>query len=296
MLLSLPVKSHPSTLSPALLERIITRLGFAGMPEPTVAGLSALYHAWCRNVPFDNILKLIHVRTGSSLPLPGTTATDFFGSWLGYNTGGTCWAASNAFHALLTTLGFEAERGLSTMMVAPDLPPNHGTVRVRIDGRHYLVDPSILHDEIIPLDGSGPYPVGTPASKAVHRRDDDGEFIRWRPFHITGGLDCKLGSFGTSHSAFARIYDSTRAWSPFNYQLAARINLGDTSAGLSFGDAVTFAPDGSVDRRPVTHAERQHILIEFFGINQQIAELLPEDQPTPPPPGSATARQQTIPD
>jgi len=42
-------------------------------------------------VPFDNVRKLIHVKSGKAGPLPGGTAEDFFTAWLRHGTGGTCW-------------------------------------------------------------------------------------------------------------------------------------------------------------------------------------------------------------
>ena len=116
-------------LSPPLRERVLAKLGFAGSPAPTFENLGAIYAAWCRGVPFDNVRKLIHVRAGNSGPLPGSTAEDFLEAWLKHGTGGTCWSGAGAFHALLASLGFDAARGVGTMLVAPDLPPNHGSVR-----------------------------------------------------------------------------------------------------------------------------------------------------------------------
>jgi len=40
----------------------------------------------------------------------------------------------------------------------------------------------------------------------------------------------------------------------------------------------------------VTHAERVRILIEDLGMSEEIAQQLPEDVATPPPPDSRTAR------
>ena len=117
-------------LPPQLLERVLGGLGFAEVPEPIFENLRAIYAAWCQRVPFDNVRKLIHVRAGNSGPLPGSTAEDFLEAWLKHGTGGTCWAGAGTFHALLASLGFDVARGVGTMLVAPDLPPNHGSVRV----------------------------------------------------------------------------------------------------------------------------------------------------------------------
>ena len=121
---------HAEALAPALLERVLSKLGLSEPPSPTLEGLRTLYPAWCRKVPFDNIRQLIHRRSHDPSPMPGGDATEFFEAWLVYGTGGTCWSGNGALHALLLSLGFEAARGLCTMLVAPDIPPNHGSVLV----------------------------------------------------------------------------------------------------------------------------------------------------------------------
>jgi len=115
--------AHPEALTPALLERVLMKLGLSEHPASTLDGLQTLYAAWCRKVPFDNVRKLIYVHQHDPSPLPGDEATDFFEAWLAYGTGGTCWAGNGALYTLLVTLGFEASRGRGTMLVAPTSPP-----------------------------------------------------------------------------------------------------------------------------------------------------------------------------
>src|SRR5262245_20524864 len=128
-----------ATLPIQLVEEVLACLGLSQREEPTLDFLQQLYRAWCQRVPFDNILKMIHVHSGNPAPLPGSTAEDFLQSWLKLKTGGTCWSSANAFYTLLVSLGFEASLGVGTMLAAPDLPPNHGTVIVTLEGAVYLV-------------------------------------------------------------------------------------------------------------------------------------------------------------
>jgi hypothetical protein len=79
-------------------ERVLMKLGLSEYPTPTLDGLRALYAAWCRKVPFDNVRKLIHIHHHDPAPLPGDDATDFFEAWLTYGTGGTCWAGNGALY------------------------------------------------------------------------------------------------------------------------------------------------------------------------------------------------------
>src|SRR5262245_48157505 len=89
------------TLSDPLVERVLAELGLTDSGEPTPDTLRQIYSAWCQSVPFDNVRKIIHIRSGNPEPLPGSTPEDFLGSWLKFGTGGTCWSGAGAFHALL---------------------------------------------------------------------------------------------------------------------------------------------------------------------------------------------------
>ena len=62
---------HTEELSMDLLEQVLSKLGLAERPAPTLEGLQRLYAAWCRKVPFDNVRKLIHFHSHASGPLPG---------------------------------------------------------------------------------------------------------------------------------------------------------------------------------------------------------------------------------
>lgn len=268
----------------------MARLGFERNPEPDLAGLRAVYAAWCRSVPFDNVRKLIHLRTANGQPLPGSTPEDFLEAWLKFGTGGTCWSGAGALRALLASLGFDASRGIATMLAAPNLPPNHGTVRVTLNGEDYLVDSSMLYGEPLRLRADKETIVEHPAW-GVRCAPKDGRWhIDWRPLHKLDGFQCRLERFGATAEEYHRAYDSTRGWGPFNYEVTARLNRDDQVVGTSFGHAVTLKSDGSVDRRPISQAERVKILIEEIGMSEEIVAKLPEDVPTPPPPGSRTAQ------
>lgn len=281
-----------SLLPEPLLDQVLIRLGLSTAPEVSLDGLRLLYGAWCLQVPFDNVQKLVHLHQHRPGPLPGITAEDFFTSWLKHGTGGTCWAGSNALHALLTTLGFEAVRGIATMLVVPDLPPNHGSVRVTVEGRPWLTDTSILFGEPLPLDAPEETAIPHPAW-GVRARITDGLWqVNWRPLHMTDGFPCRFDRFGADPEEYARRYDDTRGWSPFNYQLTARRNRDQETFGMAFGDSVSLRSNGGVEKAPIDDAERRRRLIEDFGMSDEIVSQLPADRPTPPPPGSKTAAQE----
>jgi N-hydroxyarylamine O-acetyltransferase len=277
-------------LSNQLVERILTRLGFNHRPAPTIAALRSIYGAWCERVPFDNIRKLIHVRAANAAPLPGSTPEDYFEAWLKFGTGGTCWPGAGALHAFLAALGFDAIRAIGTMMAAPNLPPNHGTVLVNFGSQVFLVDSSILHGYPLSLSKDSETSVAHPAwgVRCVWRASN--WYVQWRPLIRLEGFECRIDSFPATETDFREAYARTRGWSPFNYELSMRVNRGDKVIGVASGHSISLHADGSVTRTPLTPDERRRLLIEDVGITEALVMQLPDDVPTPPPPWSKTAQ------
>jgi N-hydroxyarylamine O-acetyltransferase len=276
-------------LIPDLLERVLASLGFARAPAPDLAGLKELYGAWCRRVPFDNVRKLIHLARKSPQVLPGDTAEDFFAAWLKFRTGGTCWAANGALCSLLSSLGFAARRGIGTMMVAPDAPPNHGTVIVDVDPASYLVDASILYVEPLRLDDGRTTTIDHP-SWGVRATPQNGLWhVHWRPFHAPDGIDCRIDHMAATRAEFHEQHEKTRGWSPFNFELHARGDRNGRVLGIARGERLEFETQGTVRHERLRGADRKRVLVDELGISEEIVDQLPADVPTPPPPGSRTA-------
>lgn len=281
-------------LPAGLVERVLAGLGFSGPPAPDLDGLKTVYAAWCRRVPFDNVLKRIHLASGDPGPLPGDDDSRFFESWLRFGTGGLCWAGNGALCSLLTALNFSAARGLATMLTGPDPPPNHGTVVVACDGRRFVVDASMLHGEPLPLDDYRPTGVGHPAWGVCCTRQSGRWHIYWRPLHMTGGLVCRIDRLDAPRDAFLRLNEETRRWSPFNYSLYARLIRGDRVVGISGGQKVAFDSSGSIFRTPMDAAERLRFMVEGIGIAEEILQRLPPDRPTPPRPKSMRSTHESL--
>jgi N-hydroxyarylamine O-acetyltransferase len=277
-----------SRLSAELVERVLTKLGFSHAPVADLHGLSALYDAWCRSVPFDNIRKLIHVRSANPEVLPGDDPAEFFEAWLAHGTGATCWAGNGALTELLLAVGFDAERAVATMMVAPNLPPNHGSVAVRLGGERYLVDASILHVDPLPM---RPGRVEHPAW-GVGARIDDGFFtVAWRALQLEAPLDCRVNRIGATVEEFRALHEATRTWSPFNFELHIRKVVGAGVIGAALGQKLHIGADGSIVRMPISGQERVRFLVDECGISEEVASRVPPDVPMPPPPGSRSARR-----
>ena len=276
------------SLSPDLRDRVLEKLGFPGVPSPDLPGLAALYARWCRGVPFDNVRKLIHLRGGAAGPLPGDDPGEFLEAWLAHGCGGTCWAGAGALCALLESLGFAARRGIATMLVAPDLPPNHGTVSVSLEGATWLVDASMSHGEPLRLDPERETAVAHPAFGVAAKPQDEKWIVRLRAPHRLDGIDCRIDRLDGSAAEFATRHEGTRGWSPFNYSLYLRVLRGERVIGAAFGQRVEITESGAALVEPLDAAGRRRLL-EEAGIGAELASRVPEDLPLPPPPGSRGA-------
>lgn len=266
-----------------LVDRVLERLD-CEQPETTREGLSRLYAAWCRRVPFDNVRKLIHVRGGDPGPLPGDRPEEFFEDWLAHGCGGTCWSGNGALHALLVSLGFAAERAVATMVVAPGIPPNHGSVVVTIEGERWVVDASILHGEPLQMRAAGESVIEHPAW-GVKGHWTDGRFsIRWRNFLTGEPMDCDFNQVGVSAEEFSQRHEATRGWSPFNFGVCLNLIRGERRIGAANGSLTVIDESGALEQRPVDLAERRRFLIEDVGMSEERVSLLPEDAPFEPPP------------
>jgi N-hydroxyarylamine O-acetyltransferase len=277
------------TLDRALVERVLERLGFAAAPAPDRAGLAALYGAWCERVPFDNVRKRLHVAAKDPGPLPGDVPSEFFDAWLAYGTGGTCWAGNGALCELLVALGFDAERGVATMMALPDLPPNHATVFVDLDGTRWMVDASILFGEplAVPITEGDRTSIAHPAWGVVARRESDRTYVRWNALHRPH-LDCRIEPIETDAADYKVRHEATRGWSPFNFSISARLNRAGGVVGMGLGQHAEIGADGTLSVRPfATPDERTKHLVETLGIAEELVAELPPDEPLPPPPGSS---------
>ena len=276
-------------LAPGLLERVLDALGLSRAPSTDLAGLRAIYAAWCRNVPFDNVRKRIHMGSRAAGALPGDTAEDFFDAWLKFRSGGTCWAGNGALCTLLAAVGFDARRGIGTMLARPDALPNHGTVLVELEGRTYVVDASILHREPLLLSEQEITAVEHPAWGVRCVRREGLWHIHWRPLHAPDGIECRIDRLAATRAEFRERHDQTRDWSPFNYEVHARLIRSEAIVGVARGQRVAFDASGGVDQRRLSEDARKRVLIDELGISEEIVEHLPPDTPTPPPPWSRTA-------
>ena len=265
-------------LTPETTEAVLSKLGVTDVPAPDGAGLDRIYLAWCRAVPFDNLVKRAHLVSGSAMPFPNGEPEAFFASWLRNGTGGTCWPGSGALHALLVTLGFDARRGSAAMFDDRSGPIHtHGTTLVRLDGVDHWVDSSMLTNAPLPLIPHGATRRDDPAGPV--RSEPVGDLWRiWWTSAVNGeDIGCLLLDDDVSAEHYLARYEWSRGWSPFNTAVYAARNTADARINIAGGyrferrvDGITSAPLGD---------DRERVLIEEFGYSEELVARLPADDP-----------------
>jgi N-hydroxyarylamine O-acetyltransferase len=270
-------------LAPATTEAVLDRLGLSDAPPPDLDGLAATYLAWCRNVPFDNVVKRIHLASGDPAPIPNGTPDAFYLHYLQHGTGGTCWPSSGALFALLDALGFDARRGSAAMADEHSGPiHSHGTVLVRIDGIDYWVDSSMLTETPIPLHrGVESRPI-TDSVHAVRVEPVDNLWrIHWTNPIMDGMLGCLLLDDDVTEEHYLARYEWSRGTSPFNTAVyATRNEPGRRRSTIAFGKRHDRTATG-LSSQPLESDERTRVLVEEYGYSEEIIAALPPDDPAP---------------
>jgi N-hydroxyarylamine O-acetyltransferase len=255
-------------LSRELVTRITAALGFVEEVPVDFDGLSQLYAAWCACVPFDNIRKMIALRSPDTM-MPGLDASDFFENWIANGSGGTCWPSSNALCVLLMSLGFDARRVAGSMFDIPDI--NHGTVKVKIEGRDWMVDSSMLTYRPLPIT-SEVFVNDDPAHR-VEVEPSNGSHVVWRDFPpLSEYIPCRLRLDPVDTDFYFERYEKySREQSPFNDRLYFRRG----------GPHGTFAVFGNVRFRRTAegldvHEFTREGLLEFLRDEAAVSEVMLE--------------------
>ncbi len=264
------------SLPDALVERVLARLAIAA-PRPDADGLAALYLAWCRQVPWDNLQKRITIAAGRPL-LAGAEPVEFFESFLRDGTGGTCWPSGGALHALLAALGFDARRVIGAMH--PERSgrfANHGSEIVRADGEEWLVDSSMLNERPLPLRRGE----ATAIEHALHPmraepRDDALWLVTWSSYTGPEPIRCLLFQDDVAHESYLERYEASRSWG-FSTYLTFRKNLAD--GVLSLRGTKRSLKRVAVGLEEGVVADRGEMLVREAGLSAELVARIPDDEP-----------------
>jgi hypothetical protein len=242
-----------------------------GLQEPAgkgLPGLTAVYAAWCRNVPFDNVRKMNVLGEGGTPSLPGRTAEEFFENWLAHGTGATCWPASNALYVLLRTLGFDARRVAGNMR---DLgKTTHASVIVSIDGAEWLVDASLQTLQPIPLRREL-YASSDLVYPAECEPVEDGWLLWWLVPPGQEFIPCRIFPQERTWQFYMDSYERSRGIGPFNQKLYARRSWPEEVVVL-FGNTRFRKSAAGVDARELDREQLCVALHEDIGISPEMIE------------------------
>jgi arylamine N-acetyltransferase len=268
-------------IPPDLTDAALERLGLAARPDTDLVGLNEVYLAWCDRVSFDNVVKRIHLASGSAEPFPNGPADAFLTTWLREGTGGTCWPSSAGLHALLESLGFDARRGSAAMYDNLSGPIHtHGTVIVRIDGRDYWVDSSMLSEAVLPLVPREETRIEHPLHPLRAEPVDELWRVWWPHPSCDEQIGCLLLDDDVTAEHYLDRYEWSRGSSPFNAGLHATHNHDGALVTIAFGHRIERRPDGTTSRE-LDREARDRVLVEEFGYSESIVARLPDDDPPP---------------
>ena len=200
--------------------------------------------------------------------MPGLDTADFFQNWLVNGSGGTCWPSSNALFALISSYGFAARRVAGSMYDLPD--PNHGTVKVCIDGTDYLADAGMLAVEPIALNGEFCIRSEGPVRFEVEFQPE-GIFF-WSDFPPTAEfIPCRLRLDPVDLAFYKSRYEASRQFSPFNERLYLRkMNAGQIDVLLGNGHFRRVG--GELEARTLSAAELCEAMHEIGGVSESLIE------------------------
>lgn len=220
----------------------LSRLGLNPSLPPSAQALSSLYRSWCLHVPFDNIRKTTALFSGANGTLPGIEPSEFFESFLEHGSGGTCWATSNALYTLCKQCGFDALRGTASMFDMGN--ESHAVVIVRVDGRDWLLDSSLLTMNPLPLVKGESFV----QQESVYCAEVDPEGDSFYVWAVAPPLEqmivFRLLHKDVSEDVYRANYESSREMSVFNARLYVRRNYDDRIVNLLGNMRFELGPNG----------------------------------------------------
>jgi hypothetical protein len=169
---------------------------------------------------------------------------------------------------------------------------NHGTVKVRLDGRDWLLDSSMLTNEPLPL-GDEVFVHRDPVH-AAEVEPIDGTHRLW--FDLPPNrqyLPCRLLEDPVDHAYFTHRYEVSRKTGPFNQRLYARRNA-PGEMRIFVGRTRFSRTAQGVESRDLSGEELCRALQEDIGLSGELIEqwarsggldasLEPLTAPAPPP-------------
>lgn len=158
-----------------LARRLLDAWRVAPLPAGAFERLERLHAAWLRHVPFENLTKLVHCARARR-PEEALRRPDLFWSeHLEWGSGGTCFAATEAFRWLLEELEIAARPVFAEMPA--ERQHAHVALLVETERGVCLCDVGYALAAPVPLPKSGAVRRSTPHYDLEVRRGISGEFL-----------------------------------------------------------------------------------------------------------------------
>jgi arylamine N-acetyltransferase len=256
-----------------VFEQVLERFGFSSQPDPTRETLDVVVKQWSRQVGYDNVLKRIYIAERQTGAFPSQDPNDFFNAWLAHGVAAGCWPSAEAMYGILFLIGFRVSRLAGTMPEVPDpMMPAHGGLNVYIDGRTFRADPSLGAEAALELIEGERTAQPSPAHGLWCEGDG---VVRWYPGHMRNPLSTVFWLEDLSPAFYAYRNEATKAFSIFNHSLYVRKNRDDGVLTFGRGNLITVDPEGELTARPTAPEDVPGILIERFGLSEEIAARVP---------------------
>lgn len=272
---------HSNRLSTASANRLLGKLGLTTPIPVSGQGLSEVYGAWCRAVPFDNVMRRIQISEGDRGHLPGWTPLDFIRDHCAHGVGGPCAPASAALGALLQALGFETRTVLAAIEDDGELAPDHATVVVSVGQEEFLVDTVILCESPILLIREGGASLGGWLHPIAVERGDGSWRVDYASAMTRAPANCTVIDREVDTQACQVLYQATQesaTFQRFNSGLYIRRNAPGSVSVIYRDRHVVVDEDGRTERQ-ISPDGRRRLLVEGFGLSQEIVARLPGDAP-----------------
>jgi N-hydroxyarylamine O-acetyltransferase len=274
--------SRRAGLSSASAEGMLERIGFKAAPPMSSWGLAEIYRAWCRSVPFDNVLRRIQICEGAEhdgARLPGWTPEEFARDYLTHGVGGPCAPAGITFESLLQTLGFATRIVLATMEDPDGESLGHVTTVVTVGDEVFLVDTVILCEAPIPMPREGSAVLPDPIHPVEVRRRCGAWRIAYASAMTRAPAVCTVTDRVVDEQAWRALYRETQAsrtFRRFNGGLYIRRNV-QGGVSVIYRDCHVIVDGSGRRERWVGQDERDDLLLGDFGLSQEIVSRLPPE-------------------
>ena len=268
-------------LAPALVEKVLSKLGLKDRPALDLAGLNTLYAAICGSIPFDNVQKRIWFASDRKKRATGGDPAEFFENWVRHGTGGTCWPSAGGMYALARALGFRARRIAGSVIIS-NYPAgaNHGSVLVNLDGVEYIFDLPLGGFKVVPLAPGRRASAGTGIHDVQVIPLEGGAFevtfhLGWAgvplPFRTEPEHD------PVDHAFFLARYDNANRVGFFNDTLLISRRFADSIVTIGRGNKIVVSSDGSSTKTELTPAQRDEALVQELGLSAEAVAMIPPD-------------------